>query len=34
MSKLLLGFLSFLLGGGIGMIIMSCIVIGKESDKK
>lgn len=26
--------LAFLLGVGIGMIIMSCLVIAKESDKK
>lgn len=25
--------LSFILGVGIGMIIMSCVIIGKESDK-
>ena len=32
MSKLLIAFLSFLLGGGIGIILMSCLVISKESD--
>jgi len=26
--------LSFVLGGGIGIIIMSCLIIAKESDKK
>jgi len=34
MSKLLIALLSFILGGGIGFILMSCIVIGKESDKR
>ena len=33
MSKLLIALLSFILGGGIGFILMACIVIGKESDK-
>ena len=33
MSKLLVALLSFLLGGGIGIILMACVVIGKESDK-
>ena len=33
MSKVLVALLSFLLGGGIGFILMACIVIGKESDK-
>lgn len=32
MSKVLIALLSFILGGGIGFILMSCIVIGKESD--
>ena len=34
MSKLVVALLSFILGGGIGFILMSCIVIGKESEKK
>lgn len=34
MSKLLIALLSFILGGGIGIILMACVVIGKESDKK
>ena len=33
MSKLLIALLSFILGCGIGMIIMSCLVIAKESDR-
>lgn len=33
MSKLLIAFLSFILGGGLGFLLMACIVIGKESDK-
>lgn len=33
MSKLLIALLSFILGGGIGFILMACVVIGKESDK-
>ena len=33
MSKLLIALLSFILGIGIGMILMSCFVISKESDK-
>ena len=33
MSKLLIALLSFILGVGIGMIIMSCLVIAKESDR-
>ena len=32
MSKLLIALLSFILGGGIGIILMACVVIGKESD--
>ena len=32
MSKLLIALLSFILGGGIGIILMSCVIIGKESD--
>ncbi len=32
MSKLLIALLSFILGGGIGFILMACVVIGKESD--
>ena len=34
MSKLLIALLSFLLGGCIGMILMSCVIIGKESDNE
>ncbi len=26
--------LSFILGSGIGMILMSCLIIAKESDKR
>ena len=33
MSKLLVALLSFLLGGGVGIILMACVVIGKESDE-
>ena len=33
MSKLLIALLSFILGGGIGIILMSCLIIAKESDK-
>lgn len=33
MSKTLIAILSFMLGVGIGMIIMSCLVIAKESDR-
>lgn len=33
MNKLLIALLSFILGGGIGFILMACIVVGKESDK-
>lgn len=33
MSKLLIALLSFILGGGIGIILMACVVIGKESDE-
>ena len=33
MSKTIIALLSFILGGGIGFILMSCIVIGKESDE-
>lgn len=33
MSKILIALLSFLLGSGIGMILMSCLVISKESEK-
>ena len=33
MSKTIIALLSFLLGGGIGIIIMSCLVIEKESEK-
>lgn len=32
MSRVVLALLSFLLGVGIGMIIMSCIAIAKECD--
>lgn len=32
MDKTIIALLSFILGGGIGMIIMSCLVIAKESD--
>ena len=32
MSKLLIALLSFILGGGIGIILMACVVISKESD--
>ena len=32
MSKVLIALLSFLLGGGAGIILMSCLVIAKESD--
>ena len=34
MSKLLIALLSFILGGGLGFLLMACIVIGKESDKQ
>lgn len=33
MSKTIIALLSFLLGGGIGIILMSCLVIEKESEK-
>lgn len=33
MSKTIIALLSFILGIGIGFILMSCLVIGKESDK-
>lgn len=33
MSKLLLALLSFILGGGIGIILMACLIIAKESDE-
>lgn len=33
MSKMLIALLSFLLGGGVGIILMSCLVLAKESDK-
>ena len=32
MSKLLIALLSFILGGGIGFILMSCFIVAKESD--
>lgn len=32
MSKILVAFISFALGGAIGVIIMSCVRIGKESE--
>ena len=34
MSRLLLALLSFILGGGIGIILMSCFIVAKENDKK
>lgn len=34
MSKLLIALLSFILGGGIGMILMSCVAINNEKDRK
>ena len=34
MSKLLIALLSFILGTGIGLILMSCLVIAKQSDEK
>lgn len=34
MSKILIALLSFLLGSGIGMILMSCLVISKESENE
>lgn len=33
MSRVVLALLSFLLGVGIGAIIMSCVAISKECDK-
>ena len=33
MSKTIIALLSFILGIGIGFILMSCLVIGKESEK-
>ena len=33
MSKTIIALLSFILGIGIGFILMSCLVISKESDK-
>ena len=34
MSKLLIALLSFILGGGLGFLLMGCIIVGKESDKQ
>ena len=34
MSKTIIAFLSFLLGSGVGIILMSCFIVAKESDKK
>lgn len=34
MSKILIALLSFILGGGIGIILMCCVIIGKESDSR
>lgn len=34
MSKVAIALLSFLLGGGIGFLLMGFITISKESDKK
>lgn len=33
MSKTIIALLSFLLGGGIGIILMCCFIICKESDR-
>lgn len=33
MSKSIIALLSFILGGGFGVILMSCFFIAKESDK-
>lgn len=33
MSKTLIALLSFLLGSGIGIILMSCLMIEKENQK-
>lgn len=33
MSKTIIALLSFILGGGIGIILTSCFFIAKESDK-
>ena len=33
MSKTIIALLSFILGTGIGIILMSCLVIEKESEK-
>ena len=33
MTKSIIALLSFILGGGIGIILMSCLFIEKESEK-